>query len=372
MKRKSVIISLTLCAVSSIALVAVLFAFSEDIVHRNNSFLRRYPHHAASKANALDLGFNSYYIAGAENGRIYLGNVTAPLQVLNLSEDLKDTVHIRLSLPWSENYEFRSVKLKVKKPYFYLSDGTVPVIFRGTIGNWKASPFMEGSAYFSQLEPMGSNSFAIRARSSTINENELGKITVTDTTLVKLAPALLQKQIDGIFDVDGMLHYNDDLKKLIYVYYYRNEYIVAEQDMNLNYQGKTIDTVSRAQIDIASIASKQKSTLATQALIINGQSCVSGNYLFVNSERLGKYESKKMLEQASIIDVYDLRKNTYELSFYLYDHKEEKMNSFRVFDDLLVAIMDDHIVTYTLKPEYFELKKKAINSISPGINKKKH
>lgn len=303
MRRKSVIISLTLCAVFSIALVAVLFAFSEDIVHRNNSFLRRYPHHPASKANVLDIGFNSYYIAGTANGRIYLGNVTAPLHVLSLTEDLKDTVHIRLSLPGSENYEFRSVKLDVKKPYFFLSDGTVPIIYRGKLGEWKATPFLYGSAYFSQMEPMNKNSFAIRARSSASNENELGKIAVTDTTLVKLAPALLEKQIDGIFDTDGMLHYSEYQDKLVYVYYYRNEFVVAEPNMDLDYRGKTIDTVSQAKIDIANIASNQESTLASQALVVNGQSCVSGNYLFVNSDRLGKYEPEEMLEQASIIDV---------------------------------------------------------------------
>lgn len=355
MKRKSVIINLSLCAVFSIALVAVLFAFSEEIVHRNNSFLRRYPHHPVSKANVLDVGFNSYYIAGTAGDRIYLGNVSAPLHVLSLHKDLKDTVHIRINLKGSDSLNFRAVKIKIRDPYFYVSDGIVPIIYRGIIGEWKCTPFMYGSAYFSQIEPMNKNSFAIRARSSASNENELGKIIVADTTLVKLAPALLEKQIDGIFDTDGQLHYNEALEKLVYVYYYRNEFIVANPDLSLGYRGNTIDTVSRAKINVADIESHQQTILASQALVINGQSSTSGNYLFVNSDRLGKYEPEEMLEQAAIIDVYDLKKNTYEFSFYLYNYKGEKMNSFEVLDDLLVALIDDHVVTYGLKPGNFNL-----------------
>jgi len=362
MKTKAIIISLLGCVVLSIGLVTVLFAFSEDIVHRNNSFIRRYPHHPVTKMKALDIKFNSYYIAGAAGDKFFLGNVTAPLHLLSVSTSLEDTTHIRLKIDSSEKGEFQSIKVKIKEPYFYILDGTVPIILRGKIGEWIATPYMDGDAFFSLAEPMESNSFAIRARSSASNENVLGIVHIKDTIAVKLSHHLLEKQLDGIFDTDGMLSYNKDLKKLVYVYFYRNEFIVTDENLNLDFRGKTIDTVSKAQLEIAKIKSRNKSTLGSQALWVNKQSFSSGNYLFLVSDRLGKYEPEDMLKEASIIDVYNLANNTYEFSFYLYDHNLEKLNHFQVFNDVMVGILGNFLVTYKLKPEYFDLENTSIES----------
>jgi len=61
-----------------------------------------------------------------------------------------------------------------------------------------------------------------------------------------------------------------------------------------------------------------------------------------------------MLDQASIIDVYDLTKGTYELSFYIYHENGKKLRQFMVFDNLLVAMIDDKTVTYLLRDKYFK------------------
>lgn len=361
MKTKAIIISLLGCVVLSIGLVTVLFAFSEDIVHRNNSFIRRYPHHPVTKMNTLDIKFNSYYIAGTAGNQIFLGNTTAPLHLISVNKFLKDSTHVRLEIENRNDYQFRSVKVKIKAPYFYIMDGTVPVILRGKIGEWKAKPFMYGIAYFSLAEPMETNRFAIRARNNSTNENMLGNINITDSSTVELAPHLLEKQMDGIFDTDGMLNFNEDLKKLVYVYFYRNEFIVATLDLALDYRGKTIDTIGRAQINIAIIKSKNESTLGSPPIIVNKQSFTSGNFLFINSGRLGRYEPEEMLDQASIIDVYDLTKGTYEFSFYLYNHNKEKMTNFQVVDDLFIGILGNYLVTYKLKPENFSFQNATNN-----------
>src|SRR5690606_6840343 len=115
-----------------------------------------------------------------------------------------------------------------------------------------------------------------------------------------------KKQIDGVFDTDGMLRYNSHLNRFLYVYYYRNEFITADLQLNLDYHGRTIDTVKFASIKIATTNSGQIRTLDSKSQLVNRYAATYGKYLFIKSNRLGRYEPKEMLKDASIVDVYDI------------------------------------------------------------------
>lgn len=355
-KHNTFFIILSICFLFSVSLVVLLFALSEHSIHRNNSFLRRYPHHPVSLLHGLSINYNSYYIAGVANDRIYLGNVTAPLHLLSIDTSLQDVKPIRLQLERRHNYTFSSVQIRIKAPYFYLIDGTVPIIFKGAISDWFGRPLVKEKKYFSLLEPMDSNRFALRSMKPFTNEYVLGILSANDSCHLKLAPHLLQKQVDGTFDTDGMLTYNEQLQQLIYVYYYRNAFIVADRNLQTLYRGKTIDTVSHASIKVAYLHSKNEKKLAIQPPMIQLFSTSAGKYLFVKSNRLGRYESEAMLKDASIIDVYNLQKQTYEFSFYLYDYKNEKVKSFKVYGNLLIGLTEHYIVTYQLKANNFDFK----------------
>jgi len=128
-------------------------------------------------------------------------------------------------------------------------DGTVPVIYKGNIVNWKAKLIMyDNNYYFSKAEIIAPNKIAFRAQELKSSNNILGIFTFSDSLQVQYAPNLLQKQIDGFFDTDGMMHYDSKLQKLVYIYYYRNQFLVADKNGNLKYRGNTIDTTSKAQL----------------------------------------------------------------------------------------------------------------------------
>ena len=368
MKTSSLFILLIASVIFSTSLVTGLFLASEKTIERNNSFIRRYPHHPVNRQGSFDLGFNSYYLAGSTRDSIYLGNFTAPLHLLAIDKELSDTSQHRLHLKNMEEYDFRSVKIQVQEPYYYLFDGAVPVIYQGEIGNWIAEGVMENAAYFSQIVPVDNNHFVVRARSTANNENELGQIKVLDSTEVKLKPELLEKQIDGIFDVDGFLIYNQQLKEVIYLYRYRNEYIVANKNLDLQYRGKTIDTISRAQLDIAAITSKNQKKLGPMSTRVNLNATTSGHYLLVSSNRIGKYEDEEMLKQASIIDVYNIEERTYELSFYLYHFKKDEIREFFINEGMLYSLNGNYLVKHTMKEQYFDFE--TNKNISADIRSK--
>jgi hypothetical protein len=338
--------------VIGVTIITILFFLSDDMIHRRNSFIRQFPPHPLTEGDTIDIKYNSYYLAGGTPHHFYLGNTTGPLHVLVLNATLTDSQHVLLQAKEIDTMKFWAARVRVDSPYFYLADGSVPVVFGGKVDKWIPSRYMYDSAFFVDYEPMSRWSFAMRSVSSKTMEYELGKMKA-DTPHVKIAFDLLQKQIDGKFCVDGMLHYNKNTSRLVYVYYYRNQFIVSDTNLNLEYRGKTIDTISRAQIKIATISSKNGRTHATPPLFVNKQSCVDGNLLLVNSALQAKNESREGFDNSSVIDVYNLQTGEYKFSFYIPKYSGKRMHDFKIFGDKLVVLIDKYVITYNLVRKYF-------------------
>lgn len=346
MKWRKIYTVLLLCLFLATGIVTLLFVLSEGIMHRHNTFVRRFPKMLVTPSYQTDIKYNSYYFAGVGDGKIYLGNSTAPLQIMILDTLLKTKEYHTLTLS-DTTLPFRSVQVKVTPPYFYVVDGTVPCIYRGKTKNWKAFLKRKGSANFSQIEVIDSASIVFRGQSK-VGENIIGKFNLTDTSSVVYGSDLLQKQIDGVFDTDGVLNYDTNMKQIVYQYRYRNQFIIADSDLKLKRKGKTIDTISKAQIKIAYIKNRQERTFSAPPLVVNKVSYALNNLLFVNSALLGKYESAEMWKHASIIDVYNTSNNTYLSSFYVYDSNGKKMKRFIVYGNRLFALIDTELVSYKL------------------------
>lgn len=353
MNRRNLII-LGWCFVFAVLVVVTLYAASYTIVHQPNSFLREYRKFAADKAGELDLTYNSFYIAGVTATHVYLGNVTAPFKMLVVNHALTDTQHVQLTLKNNANpWLYMRTMITVDSPYFYMADGVMPAVFRGTLGEWQAERITADSTYFTRMVPISATSFAIRTNSYPSLDNVLGKIQI-DTPHVKLAHGLLERQVDGVFCTDGELFYNNDLNKLVYTYYYRNGYIVCDTNLNLEYRGHTLDTFRRAQIKVGYVKSDSSRKL-TYKKYVNVRSHTSGNYLFIKSGLLAKNDPRNLFDKATVIDVYDLRRNVYAFSMILANYKEgTNLSNFRVFKNQeLFAIYDQYLLRYTLEPSYF-------------------
>lgn len=337
----------------SIALIAILFNRSENIIHHHNNFTRRFPHFPAVLDKEIDLNSDYYYFAGSNTGKIYLGNYTAPLQILEIDSVLKTrTLHSikldKMKLP------FTSIQVKILGDNFFLVDGNVPCIFKGKITDWKASYVMRGDAFFSQFQPIDSVNIALRSILKKTKTNTLGIQNLNDTLALKFEPNLIQKQIDGIFDTDGLTHYDDKFKRLVYVYAHRNQYIVTDSKFTLQSIGNTIDTTSTAQLKVVTISSSGQTKLAAPPLIVNKTSALNNNLLFVNSNLPGKFESLEMWKKASIIDIYNLSNNSYVFSFYIYDTNNKKIKSFYVNQNYLYALIGNKLVSYKLRTNITE------------------
>ncbi|WP_432222954.1 MauE/DoxX family redox-associated membrane protein [Flavobacterium sp. TMP13] len=331
----------------SISLVVVLFLLSENNMHYRNDFIRRFPHFPAVKAKVANLPFNSFYIAGIADDKLYLGSTSAQLLLTVLDSNLqkKEEYHIELD---HKELPFRALTVQVDSPYFYVSDGTVPCVFKGKIGDWKAHLVNTGNAYFTLSVPIDSTALIVRALQRGTAKSIIGRMNLLENSETLFNSQILEEQIDGLFDTDGHLVYSKKMKRFIYLYAYRNQFTVVDRNLMIDFRGKTIDSIGHAKLEVVTIPSHGVRKLRKPALVVNKACAVFDNLLFVNSEIMGRYESIKMWKSASIIDLYNLSDNSYLLSFYLYDEEGKKMKSFAVQNNQLYALIGNQIVRYTM------------------------
>jgi len=339
-----VVLKSVLPSIMAVGLVVGLFLSSEHIIKKENNFIRRFAHHPVEEEKAFDLGVDSYYFAGMSGDQIYLGNFTAPQLLTTVDTALTAKKVIKIQ-PDNTKHLFRSIQVQLQSPYFYIYDGNVPVIYRGQLGDPVARTVSFEDSYFSQFQVMDSADFAFRAQSSKTKTQVLGKLCLQQEQKVRLNDALLEKQVDGMFDTDGQLLRDAVSGELIYIYAYRNEFLVMDKELNLLQKLHTIDTISRAQVKVRSLPDGRHK-MEAPPLQVNKTSVVHGRMLFNESNLMGKFESREMWQKAAIIDMYRTDKQEYLGSFYIYHRGKNKMSRMFATDRHLYILSGSEIVRY--------------------------
>ena len=350
-------ISLVSGFVFSVTTVLVLFISTYDSRNKYSSFQRVFAKAHIAEADSLDLKYNSYYFAGFDGHNIFLGNETAPFHLLGVNTALSDSQHHILKVRHDSN--FRKTYVRIHPPYFFLMDGVTPRILRGKLNDWLAEPLEINAEHFNESIPIGNKSFIRRVLDEDTKGYALEKTSGVDQDLI-MPPHLLQKQIDGRFCVDGMLHFNSQLNKLLYVYYYRNKYLVMDTTLKLDFYGETIDTISRAKLNISTIEGGNVSTLG-HSLIVNKLSCTYSSFLFVNSGIRARNETEGAFKNASAIDIYDLEARRYVQTFYVKNRNGKRVREFRIFNDKLFVLFDHYLIGYDL----YNLIDECLQAIKP-------
>jgi uncharacterized membrane protein YphA (DoxX/SURF4 family) len=337
-------LSMGIISLVSAGMVIILFLSSENIIKKENNFTRRFLLHPVIEDKALDLGINSYYFAGVDSGRVYLGNVTALLIVTSVDTALTAALPMKIHLDPS-NYNYRNLQIQVKAPYYYLYDGSVPVIYRGKIGDSLARTISYRDAYFTQLVVRDSSRFAIRTQSRQNQQYMLGTLDLNATPKLKLQPSILEKQIDGVFDSDGKLMGSRGVKQLIYTYSYRNQFLVMDHDLGVVKKFNTIDTTTRAKIETRRL-SNGNHKMTAPPLLVNKMVTANGQVLFIQSNLMGKHESAKAWKSSAIVDVYHTDRQEYIGSFYIQNRKGNAISHMLATERYLYVLIGNELIRY--------------------------
>lgn len=334
--------------VSSCFVVIIMFLGSEHIIKKENNFIRRFlVHPVIEDGKILDMESPEYYFAGYDDTHIYLGNRVFPQTLITVDTALKNESLIKIT-PDNMNYQFANLRVQVLAPYYYFYDGTIPIIYRGKLGNPHPEIISFQDAYFNQLVVLDSNRFAMRTQSKDTKQFTLASLDLKANPKLKMYPEILQKQIDGVFDVDGTTIFDHAQKNLIYPYLYRNQYIVMDENLNIKRKLNTIDTTTQAQIKITKLADGRHKMNAPP-LKVNRQSVAYRGILFNQSDLMGKLESREAWKETRVIDMYRTDRQEYIGSFYIYNKKQRKMKDFLMTEKYFYVMMGDKVERYRVR-----------------------
>jgi len=354
MTARKIIATISLLTLLSIALVATMFILSEKKMYYDNDFIRRFPDYTAED-KVMDLTYDSYYYAGTSRDVIYLGNVTAPLVVTEINTALRSALQVKIKLE-ADSLPFRAPEIRIFNDDFYFIDGTVPVLFKGRTGAWEAKVQEGNTPDFFRYQMLDSLTVAYNFINPKSGQRNLGAYSFGSGKGTAVESNLLEKQVDGMFDVEGHLHYDLLTDRVIFLYQYRNSYIVADKKLKLLFKGKTIDTISRVALKSEHVKSRNEIRLVDRPITVNQSSAVYGNLLFVQSLVRGRYEASKTWEVSSVIDVYNIEDNAYISSFYVYDREGKKLRDFFVIHDMFYGFIGKSLVRYRLSDKILKNK----------------
>jgi len=331
--------------------VIILFLSSENIIKKENNFTRRFLQHPIFDDKVYDLRVNSYYFAGIANGKIYLGNPTTPLFLAEIDTGLHALTRTKITLD-NIDHPFRNLQINVKYPHYYLFDGNVPIIYRGRLWDSIAQTISYGDAFFNQLVVLDSTRFGLRTQKRSDNQYSLALLDLNKNPKLELKSSVLEKQIDGVFDIDGLLMADQKTGKVAYTYYYRNQYIVMDNQLNVANRFNTIDTTKTANISVKKL-SDGRTKMNAPSFSVNKGFTLYNDLIFNRSNLKGKHEPASSWKNSSIIDVYSTDEQRYIGSFYIRNKAGKAMSSMISDGNYLYVLIGNELQRFRIRDRAF-------------------
>lgn len=339
-----------LLSITTISIVAlwILFLYSNS-QRISRSFERVIVENVSREFGSMNLGVNSFTLIGVDKDIVYLGNSTAGRLLMTVDLVSMDTHRVAVKIEDQSRLPFRNPTLSTDDELLYLSDPTIPIIMRGELQTLSVSRFISPPGFVTFL-PIDANQGILRVFDPIVNSDQLA---VLDSSGLVRPAHVLEKQIDGIFCVDGTILYNRELKQVVYVYFYRGEIIVCDTELQILSRIRTIDLTDSARFEVGAWRSGdgEVRTFSSPPLRVNSRVATSGDWLYLNSSLVASNERQDAFDEAFVVDVYNLVDQNYRYSFYLKPPRSKSglVNfHFLVEDGQLIAVFDEWLVIYTL------------------------
>ena len=351
----------------STAVMIALFLSSEHIIKEGKEFTRRILPHPLVEQEVLNLEKGGFYIAGYSEDELYLGNHGSPLEITTINLSSRNIRSNFLHID-DKGEMYRMLKIIVMAPSIYVYDGTVPVIYKGTVGNTATTEISRNQAYFNQIAVTNNAGFIIRTRSSSTKEYLLGLLHPDSNPALQLRGGVLEKQVDGVFDSDGQLLFDASSDQILYTYAFRNQYIVMNSSGQILRKLRTIDPFDKVQITSISLSNGQHK-IGAPALRINKLQAVYRGILFNISGVMSKSESRKKWRKSTVVDLYRTDRQEYIGSFYL--PFSNSVSGILVTNDFFFVLNGTNLNIYryrdVIKKHFDRGSRKPINRVGKSL-----
>jgi len=331
----------------SSSIIFILYLRAYRINSLDNGFNRIFPSHFITDFKVLKLPFDFCYIAGVADSNIYIGKYQYPMTLLKTNYRLSYIDSFTLKYDSTRKIAWALVKVSVDSPITYLMEGLSPTIIRYNLISGNNELLAVPNYNFDICIPLSNKNLICKLFDPKTNSNILERL-VPGLGIDRRLSLKRDASKADMFTSDGILNYNKATGKIVFVYFHSNEFLELDTNLKVVFKGRTIDTVAHPLIKVGYIASEHLTTYANPPLVVNRRSCISGDYLFVNSTLRANNQNKPEFSFSYTIDIYSLSNYKYVYSFYLPKYENEEMIDFRVHLSKIIAIYHHYLVIYTV------------------------
>lgn len=346
MKKYRILVNCLVIALLAVAIVSSLYGLYINRIDVKNGFTRKWLQPPLAVKKEIDLQFPGYYLAGSTDSVIYLASTSAKAQLIEINTpslgarekfvaDAK-----RLSINWQ-----RSTML-VDPPNVYLTEGVGKTICSGQIADsirMKVCNTLSEGFYFAS--PL-SQSAAVNIYFDTVfRQRNLGSFNITGNRALANHP-ILQKQIDGRFCSDGQLIVKPKQNRVVFLYFYRNQFLLADTNLQKLIWLPTIDTNSTAKIQLGKVNRGRSVTFSATPQLVNKKMFVGDDAVYIISNMRSDEQDLDEYFSHTAIDRYSLKEQRYTGSYLVPNKSNKQVTDIVVSNKMLYALQGNFLVAY--------------------------
>jgi hypothetical protein len=280
-------------------------------------------------------------LCGVASTNIFLSVANPQYLIMKDKNSFKETIFF---MPVPKNDNLINHALVVDSPVVYFFANNVPALYYGHLYGNRIDSIHFQTNTFSRSAFISSSSTVICTYDSSLENQTLEKINMSDGKIQKQSFFLKS------FSNDGILKFDKASKRIFFLQYYGNQFWCLDTNLNLLYTSRTIDTTSTNPVSINKIVNKTETHFvpAKARKIINSTCYAENGFLFVVSKLKADNEINSDFENNSVIDVYAANTGSYYNSFYIPDVNGEKMSSLLIQGHLIFALYEKDVAIYDL------------------------
>jgi hypothetical protein len=339
-KRPVVLLATLFC--SSFAIIALLAFLSKNMPDKKNGFNRRLLPTTLQVSKQVTFPVVINKIMGAQGGKLYFQGASA-YEVYTTNLFLGSPTRIPLSI--TPDKKIRSgFQMFLHERHVYIACRNLPGIIDYDLDSQKCNTHVL-PYFYSKETSFAKDGFILRANDRKTKDPVFVKLHLNRAT-ERQEDRFSTKTGASNFATDGFLYYDAGSNLACYSYFYQNGFICMDTNLNLLVKARTIDTITKREIQVAHVGSSL--TMKQPPVFVNSVVSLSAGTLYLQSMLKADNELPLDFAENTVIDAYSVTNGNYIASFYIPPYKGNKPYMFNVIDKKLYAIYGKTVVVYDL------------------------
>lgn len=334
---------------SALILVSILAWSALKPINIKNGFNRNIKPNFINAVNSSEKDKEITDIIGATENTIYL-RTKSPGRILMTNYRFNTKKNILLNIDSAKKTSSFYYTI-VDSPQVSVLAGNIPCLYVSTLDSGKKTNSFR-TPLFTRAVMISPSTYAFRGFDSTIKTpDQIFMAKNFNTGEIKKENNLSERNSDAGISTDGILNFDSASNLITYVFFYKNQFLCLDTNLNLIRRCTTVDTTNLLNLKTQSLVNSKKEVSYTNASpkrLINSVSCVDNGYLYNNSHLKADNETDETFQRNSIIDVYDLKNSKYLYSFYIPHYKKENMENFKIIKNKLIVLYKTQMIYYNV------------------------